>query len=311
MRSIRTLDLKKDPSVSETLDWARTLVVLGVESIDVEQARDTLHILLKYHCDIDRAAKELAGVDDRRTEAAGRPMLDLLTGFVAELRAAGIPVSLTEHLDAAEALRHVPHGGPGGGEVRPRGEPGEDVVALAGLRDGVRDLLRPARPRLRIDGDGEDGTRGGARRRTGRSAGGGGGGRGSGAGGAGHEGMTPEELADLLYKALLGANDAMVAAVARQAVTRYAGMEAGRPVGGTYYLYRTLRNLDLDARARPAGGPGPGQRPTPDDDGGAAPPGLTALEERLAARRVPVPHRPAAQGDRERDPPAVGGRPGQ
>ena len=35
-------------------------------------------------------------------------MLDLLTGFVAELRAAGIPVSLTEHLDAAEALQHVP-----------------------------------------------------------------------------------------------------------------------------------------------------------------------------------------------------------
>ena len=35
-------------------------------------------------------------------------MLELLTGFVTELRAAGIPVSLTEHLDAAEALRHVP-----------------------------------------------------------------------------------------------------------------------------------------------------------------------------------------------------------
>jgi hypothetical protein len=62
VRSIRTLDLKKDPSVSETLDWARTLVVLGVESIDVDQARDTLHILLKYQTDIDRAAKELAGV---------------------------------------------------------------------------------------------------------------------------------------------------------------------------------------------------------------------------------------------------------
>jgi MoxR-like ATPase len=63
VRSIRTLDLKKDPSVSETLDWARTLVVLGVESIDAEQARDTLHILLKYQSDIDRAAKELAGVE--------------------------------------------------------------------------------------------------------------------------------------------------------------------------------------------------------------------------------------------------------
>ena len=54
-----TLDLKKAPSVSETLDWARTLVVLGVESIDAEQAKDTLHILLKYRSDIDRAAKEL------------------------------------------------------------------------------------------------------------------------------------------------------------------------------------------------------------------------------------------------------------
>jgi len=62
VRSIRTLELKKAPSVSETLDWARTLVVLGVESIDAEQARDTLHILLKYRSDIDRAAKELAGL---------------------------------------------------------------------------------------------------------------------------------------------------------------------------------------------------------------------------------------------------------
>ena len=35
-------------------------------------------------------------------------MLDLLSGFIQELRAAGIPVSLTEHLDAAEALRHLP-----------------------------------------------------------------------------------------------------------------------------------------------------------------------------------------------------------
>ena len=63
VRSIRSLDLKKAPSVSETLDWARTLVVLGVESIDAEQAKETLHILLKYRSDIDRAAKELAGLD--------------------------------------------------------------------------------------------------------------------------------------------------------------------------------------------------------------------------------------------------------
>ncbi|MDA8342436.1 MAG: MoxR family ATPase [Actinomycetota bacterium] len=60
VRSIRSLELKKSPSVSETLDWARTLVVLGVESIDADIARDTLHILLKYRTDIERAAKELA-----------------------------------------------------------------------------------------------------------------------------------------------------------------------------------------------------------------------------------------------------------
>jgi MoxR-like ATPase len=59
VRSLRTLELRKAPSVSETLDWARTLVVLGVGSIDASQARDTLHILLKYQTDIERASKEL------------------------------------------------------------------------------------------------------------------------------------------------------------------------------------------------------------------------------------------------------------
>ncbi|MGK2959252.1 MAG: AAA family ATPase [Acidimicrobiales bacterium] len=60
VRSIRSLELKKSPSVSETLDWARTLVLLGVESIDAEQATETLHILLKYQTDIAKAAKELS-----------------------------------------------------------------------------------------------------------------------------------------------------------------------------------------------------------------------------------------------------------
>jgi MoxR-like ATPase len=60
VRSIRQLDLKKAPSVSETLDWARTLVLLNVESIDAATAKETLHILLKYQTDIAKAAKELA-----------------------------------------------------------------------------------------------------------------------------------------------------------------------------------------------------------------------------------------------------------
>ena len=63
VRSLRTLELKKYPSVSETLDWARTLVVLGVESIDAEQAKATLHVLLKYRSDLERATKELTAAD--------------------------------------------------------------------------------------------------------------------------------------------------------------------------------------------------------------------------------------------------------
>jgi uncharacterized protein with von Willebrand factor type A (vWA) domain len=65
--------------------------------------------------------------------------------------------------------------------------------------------------------------------------------------GTGTDGLTPEQLAELLYRALMDGNDAMLRAIARAAVTRYAGMEPGRPVGGTYYLYRTLRQLDLDS----------------------------------------------------------------
>ncbi len=58
-RSIRSLDLKKSPSVSETIDWARTLIALSVEDVDEEILGDTLHVLLKYQTDIEKAAKEL------------------------------------------------------------------------------------------------------------------------------------------------------------------------------------------------------------------------------------------------------------
>ena len=60
VRSIRMLDLKKSPSVSETLDWARTLLLLNIETIDEQTAKETLHILLKYQTDISKAAKELS-----------------------------------------------------------------------------------------------------------------------------------------------------------------------------------------------------------------------------------------------------------
>jgi MoxR-like ATPase len=63
VRSIRQLDLKKAPSVSETLDWARTLMILNIDTIDEKIAKETLNILLKYQTDIAKATKELS-VDD-------------------------------------------------------------------------------------------------------------------------------------------------------------------------------------------------------------------------------------------------------
>ena len=60
VRSLRQLELKKSPSVSETLDWANTLVLLGVDQIDAETATSTANILLKYQSDIAKAVREFA-----------------------------------------------------------------------------------------------------------------------------------------------------------------------------------------------------------------------------------------------------------
>ena len=60
VRSVRQLDLKKHPSVSETLDWAKTLLLLGVEKIDSDVAAETVNVLLKYRSDIEKAIKEFA-----------------------------------------------------------------------------------------------------------------------------------------------------------------------------------------------------------------------------------------------------------
>jgi MoxR-like ATPase len=65
VRSVRNLELKKSPSVSETLDWARTLILLGVNQVDAETARNTIGILLKYQSDITKALREL---EDTKSE---------------------------------------------------------------------------------------------------------------------------------------------------------------------------------------------------------------------------------------------------
>ena len=169
------------------------------------------------------------------------PMLELLSGFIQELREAGLPVSLTENLDAMEAVQHIPiedrdafkyalaatlvknHA-----HWRAFETLFEVYFSLRGkeyaldpdeLDDFLHQLEDGETPEL--PGAGQDG--------------------------AGGSQMSPEELAEMLYQSLMKADQGMMRAVARQSVKQFAGMEPGRPVGGTYYLYRTLRQLDLDS----------------------------------------------------------------
>jgi len=69
VRSIRQLDLKKHPSVSETLDWAKTLLLLGIKKIDADVATETANVLLKYRSDIEKAIKEFTDNPDSIEEA--------------------------------------------------------------------------------------------------------------------------------------------------------------------------------------------------------------------------------------------------
>ena len=71
VQRIRKLDLKKAPSISETLDWARALMLLNVKTLDVQLVSDTLSTILKYEGDIRKAQQELREwVDKQRAKVA-------------------------------------------------------------------------------------------------------------------------------------------------------------------------------------------------------------------------------------------------
>ncbi|WP_066363284.1 AAA family ATPase [Herbidospora mongoliensis] len=57
--TLRALELKKSPSIAETVDWAHTLLALGREVLDEQTIAETLGVVLKHHSDQQRAAKEL------------------------------------------------------------------------------------------------------------------------------------------------------------------------------------------------------------------------------------------------------------
>ncbi|MGD2060543.1 MAG: VWA domain-containing protein [Acidimicrobiia bacterium] len=160
-------------------------------------------------------------------------MLPVITGFIDELRAAGVPVSMVETIDAMRAVEAI--------------DIGERIALRETLRATLVKNLRHERAfdtafdiyfsTLPVPAEGEE---------PGQEHSPGADGSGGGPGAGGESDLDEEGLFNALLDALAGMDHEALRRGVRQAVDRLAGMEPGRPVGGTYYLYRTLRRLDLD-----------------------------------------------------------------
>jgi hypothetical protein len=163
-------------------------------------------------------------------------MLDVLQGFVHELRIAGLPVSMTENLDAMRAVEHVP--------LQDR-EAFKTALSATLVKhhghykvfDTVFEVYFSIFSPGVEGGEAGDGEGGGVDFEQLRNE--------MDAGGAMGQ-LSNEELAQMLLDALMKMDMEQLRALAGAAVARFAGMEPGRPVGGAYYLYRTLRQLDAE-----------------------------------------------------------------
>ena len=201
------------------------------------------------------------------SDLVGESLLELLAGFIVELRQAGLPVSLTENLDAMEAVQYIPLGDREAFKYalaatlvknHSHWRAFETVFEVYFSLRGAEWSLDPdASDFVDLDEDQSQAPDGA--------------GEGQQAQGGSGDALTPEELAEMLYKSLMRGDQAMMRAMARQSVRRYAGMEPGRPVGGTYYLYRTMRNLNLEGMLERLMEQAQEDSPEP----------LTPLEERL------------------------------
>lgn len=165
----------------------------------------------------------------------------ILAAFIVELRAIGLPVSLSENVDAAAALRAIP-----------LADRDQVKSALAATLVKNHDHYRAFDLAFDIFFGGQQ---------LARLAEGNGSGEASQAGfgtGTMLGQLTEDELNDLLFQAVAGRDGVLLRVVAAEAVERWAGIEPGRVVAGTFYLYRTLTRLDLEAlrrRLREAEGP--------------------------------------------------------
>ena len=68
VQELRDLDLKKVPAISETIDWAKTLLLLHSETLDQDLVRQTLNVILKFQEDIEAVEAELAMLTNKATK---------------------------------------------------------------------------------------------------------------------------------------------------------------------------------------------------------------------------------------------------
>lgn len=168
-----------------------------------------------------------------------RTLFDAFQGFVHELRAAGLPVSMTENLDAMRAVEHVP--------LHDRAALKAALAATLVKHHGHYKVFETVfdvyfslySAGVRPGGDDESAEGETAEMSIDEMM------RAMEGGGAMGD-VSNEELAQMLLQALMQMDRDQLRALAAAAVSRFAGMEPGRPVGGAYYLYRTLRQLDAE-----------------------------------------------------------------
>ena len=70
IQELREMDLKKVPAISETIDWARTLILLHTESLDPDLVRQTLNVILKFQEDVESVRAEVQGLTNRALKAS-------------------------------------------------------------------------------------------------------------------------------------------------------------------------------------------------------------------------------------------------
>ena len=160
-----------------------------------------------------------------------------LAAFIAELRTVGLPVSVSENVDAMAAVLAMP------------------IADRAALKSALAaTLVKSADHHHAFDvvfdlffGDSRAGIIDLTDPAAGPAAAGGTTAAANGAGRTGIvAGLSDSDLDDLLFRAVLAGDQVLIRAVMAEAVSRYAEVEPGRPVAGVYYLYRTLRRLDMD-----------------------------------------------------------------